>query len=180
MSFLPSKPKASLVDVLMQVPAMARPMMAHAEAVLRAEAPFTPAERELMFTYVSALNGCRYCEAVHSVVTEELGEPVERLQAVLRGEADGVVRDELLPVLAYVRKLTVDLEGVTRADVDAVLAAGWGEDAVIQAAMIAGTASLANRVVSGLGIEPVPEKVAMGGRRLAAAGYLALNQMLPE
>jgi AhpD family alkylhydroperoxidase len=43
----------------------AKPLRQLAETLLRSARTLTPAERELIATYVSALNDCLYCQTVH-------------------------------------------------------------------------------------------------------------------
>ena len=46
-------------------PETAKPLRQLAEILLRSQSTLTPAERELIATYVSSLNDCHYCQTVH-------------------------------------------------------------------------------------------------------------------
>lgn len=78
------------------------------------------------------------------------------------------------PVLAFARKLTLLPDGLSQADPDAVLAAGWEERALYHAAAVTALFNFMNRLVEGLGIELEPSYVGAASQRLAERGYLPL------
>src|SRR5450432_2638148 len=49
-------------------PETARPLCELAEILLHAPGTLTPAERELIATYVSSLNDCHYCQSSHGAI----------------------------------------------------------------------------------------------------------------
>jgi hypothetical protein len=59
-----------------------------------------------------------------------------------------------------------------------VLAAGWDEQALHDAASICGLFNLMNRIVDGLGIDAGRDYFALSSRRLADNGYSGLRDML--
>ena len=83
----------------------------------------------------------------------------------------------LKPLLGYLRKLNAAPAEIAQADVDAVLAAGWDERTLIQAAGVCGLFNLINRIVEGLGIEGDPEQARMAGRMLYEKGYAGLSEL---
>ena len=142
MAFLDSFSKdAKIFDVFASRPDVYEPFVRMVERVTRGDSPFTRGQRELMGAFVSSLNACSLCVDIHTRAAE--AESV-----------DPVADDEkLAPVLALLRKLTESPEKVVAADVDAVRAAGWDDDAVHDAVLIACIAGFMNRFVFGLGIE---------------------------
>ena len=69
-------------------PEVAPPMSELAEILMRGLSTLTLAERELIGTYVSAQNDCRYCQTIHGAVaahylgaTEEQEELVEQIKS---------------------------------------------------------------------------------------------------
>ncbi len=179
MSFLPSHPDHSLLNVLLDHPALTPPLMAYTEALMRGPSPFTPQERETIFAYVSGVNECDFCRTSHTVCVEALGAPAGGIDALLADPALAAAPPKLAPVLRYARKLTKTPERMVKTDAEAILAAGWDETALVHAAMVTGIANFYNRVVGGLGIPADEAPVQMGGRMLASAGYEAITGMLP-
>jgi uncharacterized peroxidase-related enzyme len=179
MSYLPSlKPDSVLLDVFRAYPDAARPLLDYHEALLRGPSPFTVAERELIAAYVSGLNACGYCHGVHSATAQAFGIAEGTLEALLADADTAPVDERLRPVLRYVRKLTEAPSRVTPGDAEAVLAAGWDEQALHDAASICGLFNLMNRIVDGLGIDAGRDYFALSSRRLADNGYSGLRDML--
>jgi uncharacterized peroxidase-related enzyme len=169
---------ASLIDVFKAFPDTSKPLIEFHEVLLRGPSPFTATERELIAAYVSGLNGCRYCHGVHTATAEHMGVEAGLLPRIVRdGGFDGVAA-KLQPVLALARTLTLSPHAVTKADTQAVLAAGWDDTALYYAVAVTALFNFMNRLVEGLGIELTPSYVAPAAQRLAERGYLPLLEML--
>ncbi len=178
MSYLPSAPNATLLDAYAAAPELAKPLHDLAEALMRGPSALGAGERELIGAYVSALNGCAFCRDAHLAAAELFGIDPGLLDQLLAGIEEANVGAHLKPVLGYVRKLNRAPGEVTRADAEAILAAGWDERTLIQAAGVCGLFNLMNRIVEGLGIESDPELARMAGRMLYETGYGGLNELL--
>jgi uncharacterized peroxidase-related enzyme len=169
---------ASLIDVFRAFPATSTPLIEFHEALLRGPSPFTEAERELIAAYVSGLNGCGFCHGVHTATAERMGVEPGLLSRIVRDGGFEGVDDRLQPVLLLARKLTQSPSSVTKADADAVLAAGWDDAALHSAVAVTALFNFMNRLVEGLGIELDPSYVGPASERLADRGYLPLLEMM--
>ena len=67
---------------------------------------------------------------------------------------------------------------MTKADADAIVAAGWDETALYHTVAVTALFNFMNRLVEGLGIELDPAYVKPASQRLAQRGYLPLIEML--
>ena len=173
MPHLPSlKRSATLLDLFRLFPETSKPLIEFHEALLRGPSPFSEGERELIATYVSSLNQCKYCQGVHSATAELLGVSASAIQRL--GWNSDLVPEKMRPVLHFARKLTQDPSGVTKSDADAVLAAGWDETALYHAIAVTALFNFMNRLVEGAGIELDPAYVTGASERLANRGYLPL------
>lgn len=180
MNYLRSlKPDAGLLEIFQAFPEVARPLLEYHEVLLRGDSPFSAAERELIAAYVSGLNNCNYCHAVHSQTAIKLGIGAETIARMLSKSRDEHVDLRMRPVLAYVSKLTLSPEQITEKDVDPIFAAGWNDRALHDAAAICGLFNLMNRLVNGLGVEAPEGYVKMAAQRLADDGYTQLSDFLP-
>ncbi len=131
MSHLPSlPPSAALYDVFKAYPEAARPLLAYHEVLLRGPSSLSVGERERIAAYVSRLNGCGYCQAIHSTAAEALGADSDQDET------------RLAPILALVEKLTRAPADDTAAEAAAVRAAGWDEPAVFEAISVCGLFTL--------------------------------------
>lgn len=178
MPHLDSLPEnASLVDLYRAHPRVAAAALALNDAVMRQPGPFTPAQREAIAAYVSTLNACQYCTGLHSNAAVRLGMAPDEVAAVCeRPEAPDDPR--LVPVLAYVAKLTMAPSTVTRDDVRRILDAGWDDQAVSSAAFITAVYAFMNRIVDGHGIRADAAGIEAGGKRLAELGYAGIAAMI--
>jgi uncharacterized peroxidase-related enzyme len=179
MPFLPTLPAgSSLLDVFRAFPETSKPLIEFHEVLLRGPSPFTEAERELIAAYVSGLNRCRYCHGVHGATAERLGVPTGAATRLVDDIDGAPIAERMKPVLRYARKLTRTPDGVTKADAEAVLAAGWDETALYHTVAVTALFNFMNRLVEGLGIELDPTYVKPASERLAQRGYRPLIDML--
>jgi uncharacterized peroxidase-related enzyme len=169
---------ATLLDVFKEFPETSAPLIEFHEALLRGPSPFTEMERELVAAYVSGLNHCRYCHAVHTATAERLGAPSGLASRLVENLEEAAIPERLRPVLRYAQKLTRDPTGVTRADAEAILAAGWDETALYHTVAVTALFNLMNRLVEGLGIGLDPAYVSSAAQRLADRGYRPLIAMI--
>ncbi len=90
----------------------------------REDAGFTPPEQETVFLSISAVNGCTYCTAAHSMIADKMSKvPPASLAALRAGEA---LPDARLNALAIFTRIMVEKRGLPdRGEVDTFLAAGF-------------------------------------------------------
>src|SRR5438128_10993698 len=106
MSFLKSlPPDAGLLQIFQAFPEAARPLLEYHEVLLRGDSPFSAAERELIAAYVSGLNDCDYCRAVHSQTAVVLGVDANAISEMLSCSGSQQFDERLRPVLAVLAKL---------------------------------------------------------------------------
>lgn len=169
MPFLPSLPDdATVLDVMKAFPSSSGPLIDYHDVVLRGPSALTVGERELIAAYVSGLNACHYCHGVHGAVAEVFGVEEGVLTALLADVESAPVRDELKPVFAYVRKLTLTPSRMVPADADAVFAAGWEEKALFDAVSVCALFNFMNRLVEGVGLRVGEDTFAAAARRLTS------------
>lgn len=148
-----------------------RPLIEYHEALLRGDSPFTVPQREMMAAYVSGVNACQYCHGAHTAAAKEFGVSGELISDLLKNVDTAGVDAKMVPVLTYIRKLTLAPTTMTQADADAVFAAGWSERALYDAVQICCLYNFMNRFVEGLGLTPIPDQFAMEGRMIKEGSY---------
>jgi uncharacterized peroxidase-related enzyme len=169
----PSLPKdASVRHALRMNPRAGDLLCQFHNELLRGESPLSIMERELVAAYVSGLNQCNFCRGTHEETALLFGVPAGQVDALLADESLSDAPEQLRPLLAYARKLTLDHQHITQDDVAAVFAAGWSERALHDTILIAATFNFMNRFVHGHGIEGDPALHAERGRYLFENGYL--------
>lgn len=175
MSFLKGlPPDAGLLRIFQSFPKTAQPLIAYHEVLMRGESPFTTGEREVIAAYVSGLNACGYCHGVHTETAVALGIGSQLMTELLDNPNTARIDDRLRPVLAFVRKLTLNPSKIVQADADAVFAAGWDDRALYDAVSVCALFNFMNRLVNGLGIEAAEAYRKFAAQRLAEGGYAQL------
>jgi uncharacterized peroxidase-related enzyme len=182
MPYLPSLPEnAVLLDVFRAFPDLVAPLTDYHRIVLRGPSPFSVAERELMAAYVSALNDCQYCHGVHGATAEAFGVAPGVLTSLVRDLDSAPVDERFKPLLRYLRILTLTPARLTRADADAVYAAGWDEQALHDAVSVCALFNFMNRIVEGFGIKADGTYFAAAARRFVEdADYTAFRGLVDK
>ncbi len=164
---------AAISDVFLNRPQTYVHLARFSEAVLRGPSPLSVAERELIAAYCSALNACRFCVGVHAAAATAFGIDGALVDRLVEDPARAAVDDKLKPILAFVKKLTRSPSRVIQADADAVVAAGWEEDALHDAIAVCSLFNMYNRIVEGHGITGADKPFEVIAGFLKDHGYVA-------
>ena len=153
MPFLPSLPDpAHLRDLYARFPDNVQPLMVYTDGLLRGDGELSIGARELIATYVSALNACTFCAGSHRAYAEVFGIDPALIDALIEDFDSAPVDAKLRPVLAYVARLNTLPSKLTQADAQAVYDAGWSETALYEAVQVCALFNMMNRIVEGTGI----------------------------
>ena len=128
------------------------PLTEFHDVVLRGESEWTIAEREMLAAYVSGLNACGFCHDTHKMIAEIHGIPESMLRAMVDDPENSGAPPKLLPVLAYLRKLTLTPSNMVDSDAKAVFSAGVSEQALYDAIVVCALFNCMNRIVEGCGV----------------------------
>ncbi|MFB6275741.1 MAG: carboxymuconolactone decarboxylase family protein [Halothece sp.] len=180
MTFLPSSPNASLMEIFQNYPDLSKSIHEFAQELMRGDSPFTPAQRELIAAFVSSQNGCEYCRDSHTATATQLGQPEGLVQELVQDIETANIDRNLKPVLRYVKKLTLTPNEVKQTDIDAILSMGWDETAVVHANLVCAFFNLMNRWVEGLGIESNPKAVSQASHHLSRYGYQGIVDVVSK
>lgn len=174
MSFLLSSPGVTnLPDVFQKYPNRGVLILRLIDDIMRKESPLSDGERELIFTYISGLNACGFCYHSHVPAATAFGIDEKVFTGDMGINLDAPKVDEKLkPILGYAKKLTLTPTQVTKADVDAIYAAGWNEQAFVDVVSICCVVNFMNRFVNGVGVDVDSETAyKTGASVLPTIGY---------
>jgi uncharacterized peroxidase-related enzyme len=122
-----------------------------AEALLRGPSSLTPAEREMIATYVSSGNECYFCTNSHAATTRHLLGARSRLVSdVLADFTTAAIDEKLRALLVIAGKVRRDGRLVTEDDVRQARQAGADDRAIHDTVLIAASFCMFNRYVDGL------------------------------
>ena len=150
-------------------------MRALAEVLLRGPNTLTSGERELIATFVSARNDCRFCQASHrAAAAHHVDGDYAVVDEVTRDFERARISSKLKALLNIAGKVQQDGKLVTSADVARARGEGATDTEIHDAVLIAAAFSMFNRYVDGLAtLAPAdPDAYDEMGRRMAKEGYV--------
>jgi alkylhydroperoxidase family enzyme len=145
MSYLPSSPYLStLASVLKKYPRRGVLLFKLLEDINKSFSPLSKNSRELIITYISALNHGNFGHNVHkSVVNEQLRVDIENAS----------IDEKLKPILRFVKKLTLTPDDITPKDAQTIFDAGWVEQDFLDVVYLSAIVNCMNRFVIGIGAD---------------------------
>jgi uncharacterized peroxidase-related enzyme len=132
-------------------PETAVPLSQLAEVLLRGPSALTRAERELIGTYVSSENDCRYCQTIHGAVAAHyLGGDEKLVRSVKRDFLSADISPKLKALLNIAGKVQQSGKSVTTKDVERARNQGATDLEIHDTVLIAASFCMMNRYVDGL------------------------------
>lgn len=132
-------------------PETAKPLNELVDILLRGPHSLTPAERELIATYVSAQNECRYCQTIHgAIAAHHLGGDEALVVAVKTTPQQAAISEKLKALLVIAGKTAASGRLVTAEDVARARQLGATDLEIHDTVLIAAVFCLCNRYVDGL------------------------------
>ena len=181
MPFLPSLPDdAVLTNLFLDYPAICKPLVEMSDAIMMGPSPFSVGERELIATYVCALNECDYCYRTHRAVAEEFGIDGAVIDEVIADLETASVDPRMKPVLRHAATLTTSPKDANNLEAEAIYAVDWDETAVLHTVAVCALFNFMTRLIEGTGIVGKPEDFANAGKRFREQGYAGLVKKIEE
>lgn len=169
-------------SLVMYRPDTGAPLYELAQILLRDESPLSPAERELIATYVSHLNECKFCMNSHAAAARYLyNENSETVDIVLDNYQTAPISNKLKVLLTIAGKVQADARTVSDEDVAQARKFGAVDRDIHDTVLIAATFCMFNRYVDGLNTltpESTEAYVPMG-ERMGTLGYVLPSQNSP-
>lgn len=154
-----------------------------AQILLRGESPLTPVERELIATYVSARNDCKFCMSSHAAAARVLlHDKREVVDRVINQLDTAPITKKLAALLTIAGKVQQNGKLVQEADIAAARMHGAIDRDIHDTVLIAATFSMFNRYVDGLAsLTPDdPKEYDAMGERMASIGYVLPQPLTNE
>ena len=140
-------------------PETAAPLNQLAEVLLRGESTLTRGEREVIGTYVSALNDCFFCQNAHGGLAQHyLQCDMAFIDQIKRDPASTTISDKLKALLAIAGSVQQGGKHVTTGQIDAARRHGATDREIHDTVLIAAAFCMFNRYVDGLGTWAPPDR----------------------
>lgn len=132
-------------------PETAKPLNELVQVLLQEENTLSPAERELIATYVSAQNDCYYCQTIHgAVAARHLADDQQLVDAVKLDYQSTDLSDKMKALLNIAGKVQQGGKFVEAADIEQARTAGASDQEIHDTVLIAAAFCMYNRYVDGL------------------------------
>ena len=164
-----------IVGPMVFSPDTAKPLNELAEVLLRGPNSLSPAEREMIATYVSSQNDCYFCQSIHgAVAAHHLGGDEQLVKAMKLDFESAAISDKLKALLAIAGKVQKGGKQVTTREVARARQQGATDKEIHDTVLIAAAFCMYNRYVDGLATwaPDDPNVYRANGKRLAEEGYL--------
>lgn len=141
--------------------------------LLRQPASISPGLRELVAAFTSYQNECGFCTQAHAAAAATLLGSETLVWQALRDLESAPLDDQTKALLRFTAKLTRQLPAVGAADVEALRAAGWDDEAIYYAITTCALFNFYNRWITATGVpEMSREAHQRQGHQLATRGYI--------
>ena len=135
-------------------PKSAVPLLELAEVLLRGENSLSPKEREIIATYVSFLNECKFCMNSHAAIVRHLNDgDKELMEKVKEDYMSAPISNKLKALLTIAAKVQKEARKVLPSDILKAQESGATDKEIHDAVLIAAAFCMYNRYVDGLGAE---------------------------
>lgn len=163
-------------------PETAKPLNELVDVLLRGPHTLSPGERELIATYVSAENDCRYCQTIHgAIAAHHLGGNEALVERVKSSYEEADVSPKLKCLLTIAGKVAKGGKNVAEQDVAIARQEGASDLEIHDAVLIAAVFCMCNRYVDGLAtwVPEDPEFYRQRAALVAQNGYAASTLAAP-
>jgi len=129
-------------------------------AAMHRPSPLSRAEREIVGTIVSRLNGCAYCMRHHAAGLTRIlkGRRTGLAEAILAGDLSPLTERERA-LAAYAETLTRTPGAISADQLQPLRTAGLDDRAIHDLAVVVAYFCYANRIVTGLGVDMEPNGI---------------------
>ena len=132
-------------------PETAKPLNELVDVLLRGPHILTPAERELIATYVSTQNDCRYCQTIHGAIAAHHLHGDEDLVVKVKTDPEQApISDKLKALLVIASNTAESGKAVTADDIARARERGATDLEIHDTVLIAAVFCMCNRYVDGL------------------------------
>src|SRR5262245_1307040 len=164
-------------------PETAKPLNELADVLLRGPSTLSPGERELIATFVSSRNDCRYCQTIHGAIAAHHLDGNESLVVQVKADPQrAAISDKLKALLVIAGKTAAGGKSVTSDDVARARQHGATDLEIHDTVLIAAAFCMFNRYVDGLATwaPDDPDFYRARAALVAEYGYASATAMRPQ
>ena len=136
--------------------------------------------KEMIFGYISSLNGCVYCKNIHAEIAKELIDQI-KTSSPIEDISMSSIEEEYKSILKFSYKVNEDLSSISQNDVDEILSNGFPENVISEVIAICSAAQYMNTTVKAHNIPPLNDNMNSASvRMMIQKGYQGLADYMLE
>jgi len=143
-------------------PAEFRAFFAYHDALMEKDEGLTKAEREMIVVATSGANGCLYCVVSHGAILRIRAKNPRVADQLAINHCKAEISERQKAMLDFALKVSLDSAAVSDADIAAVKAHGFDDEAVWDIGAIAAFFAMSNRLANLTSMRPNDEFYLMG------------------
>ncbi|MGH8033899.1 MAG: carboxymuconolactone decarboxylase family protein [Lysobacterales bacterium] len=125
-------------------------------------------DKETVFAFSSFQNACTYCFESHKAVAHACGLDESVFDQIVADLNSANIDQRMRVMLSFVQKLSRTPSRIVESDVQALIAEGFSEEAVMDIVSVCALANYMNCFVDGLGVAATREQAKQGSLELVA------------
>ena len=134
--------------------------------------------KEMIFAYISSLNGCIYCKNIHAEIAKELIEEI-KISSPLEDISMSSIERDYKAILKLAHKVNEELESINQNDVDEILENGFPENVISEVIAICSAAQYMNTTVKAHNIPALNDNMnAASVKMMIQKGYQGLAEYM--
>ena len=146
----------SVYDVFLDNWAYQNHFVSYLESLMRQETIFPTHVKEMIFAYISGLNGCNYCKNIHAEISKKILRDNNNTNFLIDIE-QSEIEEKYKPILKLSHKVNEDIHSISEDDVEAILQYGFEEKVISEIISICSAAQFMNTVVVAHQIKPLDQ-----------------------
>ena len=146
----------SVYDVFLDNWAYQNHFVSYLESLMRQETILPTHVKEMIFAYVSGLNGCNYCKNIHAEISKKISRDNNDTNFLTDIE-QSEIEEKYKPILKLSHKVNEDIHSIIEDDVEAILQYGFEEKVISEIISICSAAQFMNTVVVAHQIKPLDQ-----------------------
>ncbi|MCI5092360.1 carboxymuconolactone decarboxylase family protein [Phaeodactylibacter sp.] len=166
--------RMGIVELLLYKPVTGKIISEFTNALLQGPSPLSVAQREMIATFVSHLNGCEFCYKMHKAVMESAdAEEGEILECAIYQVESEKVTPKLKALLKLAKLIQSNELHAMEKEISNAHAAGASDEEIHDTVLISSAFCMFNRYVDGLGANLPKDEGAYSslGAFVAKQGY---------
>ena len=168
----------SVYDVFLDNWGYQNHFVAYLESLMRQETLLPTHIKEMIFAYVSGLNGCGYCKNIHAEISKKILRD-KNDQDFMNDIEQSQIEEKYKPILKLSHKVNEDSHSITEEDVTAILDYGFDEKVISEIISICSTAQFMNTVVVAHQIKPLDQvQNVASAKMMIEKGYDGLAEFM--